>query len=140
MARKRLPDKRVSVTHRVQITDERGGQFDLYITVGLYPSKRATLFAEAIAKGYMPRPGTPRPKSGELFLKMGKVGSAMRGLLDVIGIQTSLLMQNGVPLGDVCAKLEGTMFEPHGSTDNPSIPTCTSIVDYVFHWLRETFI
>ena len=139
MTRKRLPTDRPSITHRVQITDERGGQFDIYIVVGMYPSKRANLFADALRLGYIPKPGTPRPKPGEVFVKVGKIGSTMRGMLDVVGIQASLLLQNGVKLTDICTKLEGTRFEPHGPTDNTDIPDCTSIVDYMFRWLRHTF-
>ena len=118
--RKRLPPNRESITHRVQIYDETGGATDGYITVGLYPIKR-------------------KRKPGEMFLKTGKVGSTMRGLLDILGIQTSLLLQYGVPLTVICKKMKDVKFEPSGKTDNPQIPTCTSLTDYVFTWLEKEF-
>ena len=108
-----MPDERASVTHRVTID----WGTDLYIIVGLYPN------------------GQP----GELFLKVGKVGSTLRGLLDVLGIWTSMLLQVGVPLDDLCEKMIGVSFEPKGRTSNPDIPECSSVADYVFRWLRWRF-
>lgn len=122
--RKRLPLTRQSLTHRVAITDYRGDTFDLYIIVGLYPPMKKDR-------------GKRRP--GEIFLNIGKVGSTLRGMLDVVGIQTSLLLQNGVTLDSICTKMEGVSFEPNGATDNPEIPNCSSLIDYVFRWLRHTF-
>ena len=112
--RHRLPDERPSVTHRVTIDYST----DLYIIVGLYPD------------------GHP----GELFLKGGKVGSTLRGLLDILGIWTSVLLQVGVPLDDLCQKMIGVSFEPKGRTSNPAIRDCSSIADYVFRWLKLRFL
>ena len=112
--RKRLPDTRESITHKVTIEGA-----DLYVIVGLYPDTN------------MP---------GELFLKMGKVGSTMRGLLDILGIQTSLLLQNGVELEDLCRKMVGVSYEPKGWTSNPEIRTCSSVSDYVFKWMERRFL
>ncbi len=112
--RRRLPDERPSVTHRVTID----WGTDLYIIVGLYPN------------------GQP----GELFLKVGKVGSTLRGLLDILGIWTSMLLQVGVPLDDLCNKMIGVSFEPKGRTSNPDIPECSSIADYVFRWLKRKYV
>ena len=118
--RKRLPTDRTSITHRVEIQDERGGLYDIYMTVGLYPMKR-------------------KQKPGELFLKSGKIGSSMRGMLDILGVQTSLLLQYGVPLQVICDKMKGVGFEPRGKTDDPDIPECKSISDYIFRWLELRF-
>ena len=112
--RRRLPDERQSVTHRVTID----WGTDLYIIVGLYPN------------------GQP----GELFLKVGKVGSTLRGLLDILGIWTSMLLQVGVPLDDLCEKMIGVSFEPKGRTSNPDIPECSSVADYVFRWLKRKYV
>ncbi|KKM25955.1 hypothetical protein LCGC14_1589770 [marine sediment metagenome] len=112
--RQRLPDERSSVTHRVTI--DYGT--DLYIIVGLYPDGRP----------------------GELFLKVGKVGSTLRGLLDILGIWTSVLLQVGVPLDELCHKMIGVSFEPKGRTSNKDIRDCSSIADYVFRWLKLRFL
>jgi len=115
--RKRLSDTRASLTHHATIYPESGGETDLYLIVGLYED------------GY----------PGELFIKIGKWGSTMHGLLDTIGVQSSLLLQYGVPLKSVCDKFRGVRFEPFGKTDNPDIPTCLSIIDYIFSWIAVQF-
>lgn len=113
--RKRLPDERPSITHKVVIDHSN----DLFIIVGLYPDTQAP---------------------GELFLTLGKPGSTMRGMLDWVSVFASLTLQHGVDLEDLCNKFENTRFEPYGVTDNKDIPECSSIPDYVFKWLRLRFI
>ena len=114
--RDRLPDTRQSVTHRVTIEDA-GGAHQLYITVGLYEDRRP----------------------GELFLRLGKAGSTLNGLLDVIGIEMSFGLQHDVPLALYCRKLRDMAFPPAGPTSNPDIPSCSSVVDYVAQWLEREF-
>jgi len=113
--RRKLPDTRRSITHHVEIVDPASGEFDLYIITGLYEDG----------------------KPGELFLHMGKLGSTVNGLLDVIGILTSIGLQYGVDVEALSRKLSKTSFVPYGTTSNPAIPTCTSIADYVFQWLSS---
>jgi len=115
MSRRKLPDTRKSITHKVEITDPSSGQFDLYITLGLYP----------------------RGRPGEVFLTMGKVGSTINGLLDVVGVLTSLALQHGASAEHLGQKLANTSFSPCGTTSNPDIPECSSIADYVFRWLAS---
>lgn len=81
----------------------------------------------------------PDGRPGELFVEVGKEGSTMQGLFDVIGIETSLLLQYGVPLAQIAAKLRGMKFVPEGKTDNPELERCLSIVDYVFTWMETQF-
>jgi len=113
--RKHLPDNRQSITHKVVIDRIT----DLYITVGLFPD-------------------TEQP--GEVFFVVGKVGSTLRGMLDLLGIQTSLLLQYGVELPDLCDKMIGVSFAPSGMTNNPDIPVCSSLADYGFRWLKLRFV
>lgn len=117
--RKRLPVTRRSITHKVELSGEDGQLHDVYMTVGLFED------------------GSP----GELFITTGKLGSTMRGLLDTIGIEASMLMQYGVPLRAVCEKLSHIAFEPAGKTSNPieELARCSSMVDYIFRWLAYTF-
>lgn len=122
MPRKRLPATRPSITHRVEIQDSVGGVHDIYLIVGLYPAN-----------------GRRKTRPGELFIKVGKEGSTLRGLLDVIGIQTSLLLQTGMALREIAAKMKDVTFEPSGRTDDPSIPECSSMVDYIFRWMEKEF-
>lgn len=115
--RRRLPATRQSTTHKVTITDPIAGSLDVYIIVGFYPD------------------GSP----GELFVKVGKEGSTLHGLLNVACIQTSLLLQYGIPLSQIVQKLTGIMFVPGGKTDDSDIPICLSIIDYIFRWMEKEF-
>ena len=111
--RERLPDTRNSITHKFDISGHEG-----YIIVGLYEDGRP----------------------GELFLTMGKEGSTLGGLLDSIGILTSVSLQYGVPLEALVRKFSHCRFEPSGWTKNPDIRQATSIVDYIFRWLGARFL
>src|SRR5205809_3763110 len=111
--RHRMPDTRMSLTHRFEIAGHEG-----YITVGLYED------------------GQP----GELFITMVKEGSTIGGLMDTVGTLTSIALQYGVPLDSLVKKFAYQRFEPSGFTKNPDIRHATSITDYVFRWLACQFI
>ena len=110
--RRHLPDERESITHKFRVGEQEG-----YVTVGLFED------------------GTP----GEVFLKIAKEGSTVSGLTDAVALLTSISLQYGVGLEKVASKLEQTRFEPYGITSNPEIPFATSVLDYVFRWLRLRF-
>ena len=112
-SRNRMPDTRVSLTHKFEIAGHEG-----YITVGLYEN------------------GQP----GELFIQMAKEGSTIGGLMDTVATLTSLSLQYGVPLESLVKKFAYQRFEPSGFTKNPDIRNATSITDYVFRWLGCQFI
>src|ERR1700737_3537923 len=112
-SRNRMPDTRVSLTHKFEIAGHEG-----YITVGLYEN------------------GEP----GELFIQMAKEGSTIGGLMDTVATLTSLSLQYGVPLESLVKKFTYQRFEPSGFTKNPDIRNATSITDYVFRWLGCQFI
>ncbi|MEY2500658.1 MAG: ribonucleoside-diphosphate reductase alpha chain, partial [Verrucomicrobiota bacterium] len=111
--RHKMPDTRMSLTHRFEIAGHEG-----YITVGLFEDK-------------MP---------GELFVTMSKEGSTIGGLMDTVGTLTSIALQYGVPLESLVKKFAYQRFEPSGFTKNPDIRNATSIADYVFRWLGCHFI
>jgi ribonucleoside-diphosphate reductase alpha chain len=111
--RRRLPETRHSLTHKFSVGGHEG-----YITVGLFED------------------GAP----GELFITMAKEGSTIGGLMDVIGTETSLALQYGVPLEALVAKFSHARFEPSGWTPNPDIPMAKSVVDYIFRYLGMTFL
>lgn len=123
--RRTLPDTRPSVTHKFKI-DTAQGYSSCTLTVGFFEPE------EGSAERQMRRPG-------EVFIRVGKQGSTLNGLLDVIGILISYGLQYGVPLGDLCGKLKGMTFEPAGPTSNPDLPECGSIIDYVFSWLEKEY-
>ena len=111
--RRRLPATRNSITHKFSV-----GGHDGYITVGLFED------------------GAP----GELFISMAKEGSTIGGLMDVIGTETSMCLQYGVPLQVLVEKFSHMRFEPSGWTQNPDIPNAKSVVDYIFRFLGMQFI
>jgi ribonucleoside-diphosphate reductase alpha chain len=111
--RNKLPDERLSVTHKFKVASHEG-----YITVGLYKN------------------GIP----GELFITMAKEGSTVSGLMDSFACAISLALQHGVPLRLLVNKFAHTRFEPSGWTQNPEIGYANSIMDYIFRWLDLRFL
>jgi ribonucleoside-diphosphate reductase alpha chain len=80
--------------------------------------------------------GTP----GEIFIKMAKEGSTISGLMDTIGVLTSMALQFGVPLEVLVSKFSHVRFEPSGFTKNPDIPMAKSLIDYIFRFLGSRFL
>jgi len=111
--RHRLPDERLSITHKFKVGGHEG-----YLTVGLYKN------------------GTP----GELFITMAKEGSTVSGLMDSFACAVSIALQHGVPLKLLCEKFAHTRFEPSGWSNNPDIGYAKSIMDYIFRWLQLRFL
>lgn len=104
--RKRLPDTRESITHKFTIDGHK-----CYFTVGLFED------------------GSP----GELFIKMNKNGSTINGLMNGIGVLTSIGLQHGVPLDTMANKMHNMRFEPMEQGK------ATSILDYIFRWMQNRF-
>lgn len=77
---------------------------------------------------------------GEVFAKFGKDGSTTAGLMDLLSIAISLGLQHGVPLETFVAKFAGMRFEPMGMTDDPDIPTATSVGDYLARRLAADWL
>jgi len=111
--RRRLSQDCRSLRHKFDIAGHEG-----YIHVGQYED------------------GTP----GEIFIKIAKEGSTIAGLMDTIGILTSMAMQYGVPLDVLVSKFSHVRFEPSGFTKNPEIPVAKSLIDYVFRFLGAKFL
>ncbi|MDP6607002.1 MAG: hypothetical protein QF664_12205, partial [Dehalococcoidia bacterium] len=110
--RRHLPDERKAITHKFRVGEQEG-----YLTVGLHDD------------------GSP----GEIFVKIAKEGSTVSGLMDAVALLTSISLQYGVSLVKLSDKLEHTRFEPYGPTGSPDIPLATSVLDYIFRWLRLHF-
>ena len=111
--RRRLPQDCRSLRHKFDIAGHEG-----YIHVGQYDD------------------GTP----GEIFIKIAKEGSTIAGLMDTIGILTSMALQYGVPLEVLVSKFSHVRFEPSGFTKNPEIPIAKSLIDYIFRFLGTRFL
>ncbi|UOF79512.1 vitamin B12-dependent ribonucleotide reductase [Bacteriophage sp.] len=74
----------------------------------------------------------------EVFIKMAKAGSTVRGLMDTIGVLFSMALQHGAPLDTIVSKLSKVAFEPSGVA-SPSSSKATSVVDYIAGWLDASF-
>lgn len=76
----------------------------------------------------------------EVFVHgFGKSGSTNQGWTDAFAITLSLALQAGTPLRPVAKQLAKLKFEPNGETDNPAIPFCYSIPDFILRWLVHHF-
>jgi ribonucleoside-diphosphate reductase alpha chain len=72
---------------------------------------------------------------GEVFLKLGKQGSTLAGVMDAFSMAISISLQYGVPLETYVSKFTNMQFEPSGLTDDPDIRMSKSIMDYIFRRL-----
>ena len=77
---------------------------------------------------------------GEVFLKFGKQGSTLAGVMDAFSIAVSIGLQYGVPLETFVAKFTNLRFEPAGLTDDPDVRMAQSIMDYVFRRLALDYM
>jgi len=111
--RRRLPTDRQALCHKFDIAGHEG-----YIHVGFYED------------------GTP----GEIFIKMAKEGSTISGLMDAVGLLTSMALQYGVPLEVLVDKFSHVRFEPSGFTRNPDVPYAKSLIDYLFRFMGTRFL
>ena len=96
---------------------------------------QTTSFAVGGAEGYLTAGSYPDDGLGELFLKFGKQGSTLAGVMDAFSIAVSIGLQYGVPLETFVEKFTNLRFEPAGLTDDPDVRMAQSIMDYVFRRL-----
>src|SRR5450755_3953801 len=102
------------------------------------PRQRAatvTRFSVAGAEGYMTASSYPDDGVGEVFLKLGKQGSTLAGVMDAFSMAISVGLQYGIPLDSYVAKFTNMRFEPAGLTDDPDIRIASSVMDYIFRRL-----
>ena len=94
-----------------------------------------TRFSVAGAEGYMTASSYPDDGVGEVFLKLGKQGSTLAGVMDAFSMAISVGLQYGIPLDSYVAKFTNMRFEPAGLTDDPDIRLASSVMDYIFRRL-----
>jgi ribonucleotide reductase alpha subunit len=98
-------------------------------------SAMVTRFAVSGAEGYMTASSYPDDGVGEVFLKLGKQGSTLAGVMDAFSIAISVGLQYGIPLESYVTKFTNMRFEPAGITDDPDIRIASSVMDYIFRRL-----
>ncbi len=96
---------------------------------------RTTSFSVAGAEGYLTAGSYEDGELGEVFLKLGKQGSTLAGVMDAFSIAISIALQYGVPLEAFVSKFVNMRFEPAGMTDDLDIRMSQSIMDYIFRRL-----
>ena len=96
---------------------------------------QTTSFAVGGAEGYLTASAYDDGQLGEIFLKFGKQGSTLAGVMDAFSIAVSIGLQYGVPLETYVEKFTNLRFEPAGMTDDPDVRMAQSIMDYVFRRL-----
>jgi ribonucleoside-diphosphate reductase alpha chain len=77
---------------------------------------------------------------GEVFLKLGKQGSTLAGVMDAFSIAVSIGLQYGVPLETFVEKFTNLRFEPAGMTDDKDIRMAQSMMDYIFRRLALDYL
>ncbi|GAA5114443.1 vitamin B12-dependent ribonucleotide reductase [Haloechinothrix salitolerans] len=111
--RKRLPKKRPSQTVSFTVGGAEG-----YLTAGSYPDDGL----------------------GEIFVKLGKQGSTLAGVMDAFATSISVGLQYGIPLEFYVSKFQNLRFEPAGMTDDPDVRFATSVLDYLFRRLALDYL
>ena len=99
-----------------------------------------TSFSVGGAEGYMTAGSYPDDGLGEVFLKLGKQGSTLAGVMDAFSIAISIALQHGVPLETYVSKFTNMRFEPAGLTDDPDIRMAQSVLDYIFRRLALDYL
>jgi ribonucleoside-diphosphate reductase alpha chain len=101
---------------------------------------RTTSFSVGGAEGYMTAGTYEDGELGEIFLKLGKQGSTLAGVMDAFSIAVSIGIQYGVPLETYVQKFTNSRFEPAGMTDDPDIRMAQSMMDYIFRRLALDYL
>ena len=96
---------------------------------------QTTSFTVGGAEGYLTAGSYPDDGLGEVFLKLGKQGSTLAGVMDAFSMAISISLQYGVPLETYVSKFTNMKFEPAGLTDDPDVRMAQSIMDYIFRRL-----
>ena len=101
---------------------------------------RTTSFSVSGAEGYMTSSSYEDGRLGEVFLRLGKQGSTLSGVMDAFSIAVSIGLQYGVPLESFVQKFTNLKFEPAGMTDDQDIRIAQSIMDYIFRRLALDYL
>ena len=101
---------------------------------------RTTSFTVGGAEGYMTSGAHEDGQLGEIFLKLGKQGSTLAGVMDAFSIAVSIGLQYGVPLETYVSKFTNLRFEPAGLTDDADVRMAQSIMDYIFRRLALDYL
>ena len=131
------------------LSDARGAQDAAPAEVSAVATRRrlpksrpslTTSFTVGGAEGYMTAGSYEDGSLGEVFLKLGKQGSTLAGVMDAFSIAVSIGLQYGVPLETYVQKFANLRFEPAGMTDDADVRMAQSIMDYIFRRLSLDYL
>ncbi len=103
-------------------------------------NSRTTSFSVGGAEGYLTSGSYDDGGLGEVFLKLGKQGSTLAGVMDAFSVSISIALQYGVPLDAFVSKFVNMRFEPAGMTDDKDIRMAQSMMDYIFRRLALDYL
>lgn len=117
--RRKMPEDRTGRTHKIEITDiTDGSTYEGYVVANVYED--GTL--------------------GEVFIHgFGKEGSTLDGWTQVAAVLFSIGLQYQAEFPMLARKLAHMKFPPYGRTNEPRIPWCSSVPDYIVRWLALHF-
>jgi ribonucleoside-diphosphate reductase alpha chain len=101
---------------------------------------QTTSFSVGGAEGYLTAGSYPDDGLGEIFLKLGKQGSTLAGMMDAFSLAISVALQHGVPLETYVEKFVNMRFEPAGLTDDQDVRMAQSVIDYIFRRLALDYL
>ncbi|GAA3361422.1 vitamin B12-dependent ribonucleotide reductase [Saccharopolyspora gregorii] len=107
------------------------------------PKKRPSQtvsFTVGGAEGYLHAGSYPDDGLGEIFVKLGKQGSTLAGVMDAFSMSISVGLQYGIPLEFYVSKFQNLRFEPAGMTDDPDVRMAGSVLDYLFRRLALDYL
>ncbi|QUH01287.1 vitamin B12-dependent ribonucleotide reductase [Saccharopolyspora erythraea] len=107
------------------------------------PKKRPSQtvsFTVGGAEGYLHAGSYPDDGLGEIFVKLGKQGSTLAGVMDAFSMSISVGLQYGIPLEFYVSKFQNLRFEPAGMTDDPDVRMASSVLDYLFRRLALDYL
>ncbi len=79
----------------------------------------------------------PDGEPGEVFVKLGKPGTTVSGLMQAWAVTISVALQRGVPWSDLRKKYKGTTFEPKTQDYSSLVDAVTKNVDELIEELRQ---
>ncbi|CAM3587848.1 vitamin B12-dependent ribonucleotide reductase [Nocardioides zeicaulis] len=139
-AKKDAADKAASETEVVEKVVEKVVYAPVRKRLPKSRVSRTTSFTVGGAEGYMTSGAHEDGQLGEVFLKLGKQGSTLAGVMDAFSIAVSIGLQYGVPLETYVSKFTNLRFEPAGLTDDPDVRMSQSIMDYIFRRLALDYL
>ncbi|WP_449065283.1 TSCPD domain-containing protein [Planomonospora algeriensis] len=92
------------------------------------------------AQGYLITSMAADGTLAEVMVRLGKHGLTLMGLADALHHTINLGLRHGAPVVEVVQALLDATYDPRGMTNDPEVPTTSSITDYVARRLALDFV